>query len=166
MAKMMAPNTTIWWVTDPTFDPLAPKITLLTNARNISCAIATGYTLNPTDSNTDDTTTICDANNGQTPTTYNYEGNLTIFRDEDLEDTVSAFSKAWAFFKHKTDEEGYLVRRVGKLNTAPAAVGDALSSFKFIADNPQDVVNEDGPIQATIKFLKQGQMELYKPAVA
>ena len=166
MAKMMAPNTTIWWVTDPTYNPKLPKVTLLTAARNISCAIATGYTLNPTDSNTNDTTTICASNNGLSPTTYNYEGSLTIFRDEDLADVTSAFAKAWAFFKNKTGTDGYLVRRVGKLNTAPAAVGDALSSFKFIADNPQDVVNEDGPIQATIKFLKQGQMELYKPAVA
>lgn len=164
--KMMAPKTTIWWVTDPTFDPLKPKVTLLTDARNISCAIATGYTLNPTDSNTDDSTSICNDNNGQTPTTYNYEASLTLFRDSDLADITSAFSKAWKLFEAKTGEPGYLVRRLGKLNTAPAAVGDEVSSFKLIAEDPADVVSEDGPIQATIEFFKQGQMELYKPVVA
>lgn len=163
---MMSPLTTIWWVTDPAFDPLAPSAALLTDAKNISCAIATGYTLNPSDSKTDPSTTICDSENVVTMTSYNYEGSLTIFRDEDLVATTGAFAKAWAFFKHKTGDKGYLVRRVGKLSTAPAVVGDELDSFYFIADNPRDVVGEDAPIQATIEFLKQGQMELNKAAVA
>lgn len=164
--KMMSPLTTIWWVIDPTFDPTAPSAALLTDARNISCAIATGYKLNPTDSKTDPSTTICDSENVVVMTSYNYEGSLTIFRDADLAATTSAFAKAWAFFKNKTGETGYLVRRVGKLNTAAASVGDELDSFKFIADDPMDVVGEDAPIQATIEFFKQGQMELNVAAVA
>ena len=46
MAKMMSPNTTIWWI------PLAgiadytqPKVAEITAGINISAAIVTGYTL-------------------------------------------------------------------------------------------------------------------------
>lgn len=166
MSKMMSPNTTIWWITDPTYDPLLPKATLLTDAANISCAIETGYKLNPTDSKTDNSVTICDDNNAEALTSYNYEGELTIFRDADLAATTTAFAKAWAFFEHKTGVEGWLVRRVGKLSTSAAIVGDEVSSFKFIAEDPADVVAEDAPIKATVAFFKQGRMELYKPVVA
>lgn len=164
--KMMSPNTRIDWITDPAYDPLVPKATLFTDATNISCAIASGYKLNPTDSKTDGSTTICDDNNVVTMTSYNYEASLTIFRDADLAATTTAFAKAWAFFKHKTGTSGYLVRRVGKLSSVAVAALDEVSSFKFIADDPVDVVGEDAPIQATIEFFKQGNMALYKPVVA
>lgn len=166
MSKMMSPKTRIDWITDPTYDPLLPKVTLFTDATNISCAIEAGYTLNPTDSKTDASVTICDDNNAVVLTSYNYEGSLTIFRDADLEETTTAFAKAWAFFEHKDNVEGYLVRRVGKLSSAGVLVADVVSSFKLIADDPIDVVEEDAPIKATIGFFKQGRMELYKPVVA
>lgn len=164
--KMMSPKTTIWAVDADGFDPAKPSAAKLTDEVNISCAIATGYKLNPTDSKTDPSTTICDNNNSTTLTSYNYEGEITIFRDEDLAAVAGAFAKAWAMFKHKTDKHIYLVRRVGKLSTEAAAVGDEVDCFEFIADNPVDVVADDAPIQATITFLKQGRMELNSTVVA
>ena len=165
MAKMMSPNTTIWWVADPTYNPDTPSAALLTNARNISCAIVSGYTLNATDSDTDDSTSICDGANAGVPTFYNYEGNLTFFRDADVIATTSDFAKAFAFFKNGK-AEGYLVRRVGYPSTQAAAAGQKVSSYKFISDNPQDAVEDGGPVQYTVPFLPQGRMALNKTLVA
>ena len=81
MAKMMSPNTTIWWI------PLAgiadytqPKVAEITAGINISAAIVTGYTLAATDSDTDDSKTIVDEGNVQTPTFGNYEASLSFYR--------------------------------------------------------------------------------------
>lgn len=164
MAKMMSPKTTIWWVTDAAYNPNAPSAALLTAAKNISCAIVNGYTVNPTESDTDDSKSICDAANVQTPTFRNYEGSITFFRDSDVTNIVSDYGKAFAFFRTK-GTTGYIVRRLGKLSSVAAAAGDVVSSFKFINDNPQDVVNEGGPIQFTVPFLPQGDMALYKTVV-
>lgn len=166
MAKMMSPNTTLWWVTDPAFDPDNPSAALLTTAANISCAVVTGYAVNPADSDTDNTASICDDSNVENLTAYNYTGSVTFFREGDSANSTSDFAKAWTFFKHKTGQAGYIVRRLGKLSNVAAAAGDVVSSFKFIADNPQDVVAENAPIQFKIDFLPQGKMSLYKTAVA
>lgn len=167
MAKMMSPNTTIWWVTDAAFDPDAPSAAKLTAAANISCAIVSGYTLNPTDSDEDNSTSICDGATVAVPTFYNYEGNITFFRDADLAATTSDYAKAFAFFKTRgLTSGGYLVRRVGYASTVAAAAGQVVSSFKFISDYPQDVVEDGGPIEFTVPFLPQGKMSLFKTLVA
>lgn len=170
MAKMMSPNTTVWWVPVDTvgFDPDAPSAALLTEALNVSCAIVSGYTLNPTDSDTDPTTSICNSANVATPTFYNYEGNITFFREEEgaNKDNTSAYARAFDFFKHP-DAEGYFVRRYGYRESVAPAVGQEVSVFKFISDNPQDVVPDDGgPIQMTVPFLPQGKMVLNVALVA
>lgn len=174
MAKMMSPKTTIWWVpADATetiatvsqvFNPDAPQKEFLTPARNISCAIVSGYTVNPTDSDTDDSKSICDASNVQTPTFRNYEGNITFFRDADVTNITSDYGKAFAFFRTK-GTDGYIVRRLGKLSSVAPVAGDVVSSFRFINGNPQDVVNDGGPIQFTVPFFPQGKMALYKSLV-
>jgi hypothetical protein len=161
MAKMMSPNTTLWWVTDATYNPDAPSAAKLTTAANISGAVVSGYTLNPTDSDTDDSTSIIDGANVEVPTYYNYEGSITFFRDSDLTATTTDYAKAFAFFKTRGNTAGgYLVRRIGYASTVAAAVGQVVSSFKFISDNPQDVVEDGGPIEFTVPFLPQGKMAL------
>lgn len=170
MAKMMSPNTTIWWVPKATvgFDPDAPSAAILTQARNISCAVVSGYTLNPTDSDTDGTTSICNSANVSTPTFYNYEGNLQFFRESEGvdKDITSAYARAFGFFKN-ADAEGYLVRRHGYRETVAAAAGQEVSVYSFMTDNPQDTVPDDGgPIQMTVPFLPQGKMVLNAALVA
>lgn len=165
MAKLMAPNETIWWVSKedfPSFDYKAPTASALTNDNNISCAVTTGYTLNPTDSDTDDTSTICDAANVETPTFKNYEGNLTLIREElgQSADQESGRYKAWEFFKHK-GAEGWLVRRVRGLNYEPAEVGQSVDVFEFITDNPQEGGEDDAAVVTyTIPFLPQGNFSV------
>lgn len=160
MAKMMSPNTTIWWVPESAnLNPAAISAALLTTARNISCAIVSGYTLNATDSDTDDSTSICDGANVDVPTFYNYEANITFFRSADMVEATSDFAKAFAFFK-TGKQPGWLVRRVGYLSTVAAAATQKVSAYKVMSDNPQDVVEDGGPIQYTVPFLPQGNMVL------
>lgn len=159
MAKMMSPNTTIWWVTNVAYNPDVPSAAILTTAANISCAIVSGYSLNATDSDTDDTTSICDGANVDVPTFYNYEASLTFFRDADTTATTSDFAKAFTFFK-AGKQSGYLVRRVGYLSSVAAAATQKVSSYKVMSDNPQDVVEDGGPVQYTVPFLPQGKMAL------
>lgn len=165
MAKMMNPNTTIWWVAEGGFvDPENPTPEEVNAGENISCAIVTGFTLNPTDSSTDDSRSICDEGNVSTPTYDNYEASLTIYRTSVTTGATTGldaiYETAFELFKHKW-VEGYLVRRIGKKNTEPAAEGDLVSVFKVMSDNPRDISGGDeGPIQMTIPFLQQGFMRL------
>lgn len=170
MAKMMAPNETIWWIPESVvaFNPDAPSAALLTEEYNISCAIVSGHTLNSTDSDTDGTTTICMGSNSETPTFYNYEGNLTLVREAEGagHDATSPEARSYEFFKYP-DAAGYLVQRFGYKNNVAAAAGQEVSVFKFSSDNPQDVVPDDGgTIQLTVPFLPQGKMVLDVALVA
>lgn len=162
--KRMSGKTLIFWVEDPSYDPLLPKISLLTPARDISCAIATGYTLNPTKSQVNTKQTICDDAEVETPISYNYEGNLPFFREGDLADSTSAFARAFDFFGTER-KVGYLVRRSGIARAIPLAVGQKVDSFKFINDVYQDADDEELVMFQT-KFLQQGRMELDKALVA
>jgi hypothetical protein len=166
MAKMMSPNTTIWWVPESAnWNPAAPSAALLTAARNISCAVVSGYTLNATESDVDDSTSICDSANVELPTYYNYEANITFFRESNLADTTSDYYKAFNFFKAGR-QAGWLVRRMGYLSSVAAAATQVVSSYKVISDYPQDVVEDGGPIEFTVPFLPQGNMDLNRALVA
>ena len=168
--KMMNPKVTIWWVPESAgWDPQNPSAALLTDARNISCAIDTGYKLGPTDSKTSNRKSICDAANVETYISYNYEGSLTFFRDADLAENASAYARAFAFFKDGTQNglnKGHLVRRVGYKSTVAAAVGQEVESFYFAADNPQDQVGDQEEITYTVPFKQQGSMALFVPLAA
>lgn len=160
MAKMMSPNTTIWWV------PLAgianylvPKATELTAGTNISAAIVTGYTLGATDSDTDDSKTIVDEGNVTTPTFGNYEANISFFR-EGVGDTPTIFTTAFNLFKDGR-VEGWLVSRHGYKSTVAAAATQLVSVFRVYSDYAQDIEGDSGaPIQFTVPFKPQGQMAI------
>lgn len=160
MAKMMSPNTTIWWVPLAGIaNPMAPTTAEINAGTNISCAIVTGYTLNATASDTDDSKSICDDSNVQTPTFDNYEANLTFFRS-DLVATTAVYQTAFNLFK-TARVEGYLVSRQGKKSDQVAAVNDLVSVYRVISDSPTDVEGDGGSaIQFGVPFLPQGVMNL------
>jgi len=166
MPKMMSPNSTVWWVPLAGLaDPTKPKVAELVAAKNISAAIVTGFTISATDSDTDDSKTIVDEGNVQSPTFDNYEGNVSFFRS-DLVNVTAAFDEAFALFKVPR-QEGYLVTRYGKKATVAPTATDQVSVFRFISDSPQDVEGDGGaPIQFTVPFLPQGVMALNVPVVA
>lgn len=159
MAKMMSPNTTIWWVPlAGIVNPMAPTVAEINAGTNISCAIVTGYTLGATASDTDDSKSICDDANVQTPTFDNYEANLTFFRS-DLVAATAIYTTAFNLFKVPR-VEGYLVSRQGKKSDQVAAAGDYVSVFRVISDSPADVDAEGAAVQFTVPFLPQGVLNL------
>jgi hypothetical protein len=158
--KMLSPKTTIWWVPAAGLaNYLAPTAAEINAGTNISCAIVTGYTLNPTDSDTDSTKSICDNSNTANPTFDNYEANLTFFRSV-IADATGVYYTAFNLFKTE-GANGYLVRRIGKDNAAVAAIGDTVSVFGVESDVPTDTESDaGGPIQLGVTFLPQGKMKI------
>lgn len=177
--KMMPPGTTVWWVDEADAATVADvlKASLYTGgaAVDISCAIVSGMTLNPTDSETDSTTTICDTAAANTPIRDAYEASLTFLREALNTETGlvgnpdSPAAKAFDLFKKggvSANKTGWLVKRIGYPNTVPAKVGQLVSAFKVMPDNPQDEVGEGTqPIQMTVPFMPQGSMILNEPLV-
>jgi len=158
--KMLAPNTTIIWVPEAGLTVQGVPTTAEINAgANISCAIVTGYTLNATDSDTDDSKSICDSANVQTPTYDNYECTLPLFRGDLVVPTL-VFTTAFNLFK-KPGARGYMFRRLGKGNAAVAAVGDIWSWYFLESDLPKNMESDSGgPYQMEVPFLPQGYMKL------
>lgn len=162
--KMLNPNTTIVVVPEANVvNPLSPTAAELNgaNAINLSCAITRGYTLNPTDSDTDDTASICDTGNVQNRLFDNYEGELTFFRDANLADNTSVYNIAFNYFKNP-DQRFWVYRRLGKKSTAAFADGDLIEGFLFTNDRTRSVDGGDaGPIQFTVPLLAQGSYTGY-----
>lgn len=162
--KMLNPNTTIVVVPEAdVVNPLAPDKAVLNGptAMNISCAVTRGYTMNPTDSDTDDTASICDTGNVQTRLFDNYEGELTMFRDANIADASSVYNLAFNYFKD-VDQRFWVYRRVGKKSTMPFEDGDLIEGFLFTNDRTRSVDGGDsGPVQFTVPLLAQGNYTGY-----
>ena len=177
MPKMIPPNVAVYWVpidAVPTVDDLFKATTYTgasTKAVNISCAIVTGMTLGATESDTDDSRSICDSGNAKTPTIANYEASLTFFREaiatgQKAPGNTSVYDKAFHLFKKGTQAglvEGYLVQRIGFRQEVPMEKDMEISVYKVVADNPKDEIGDgNAPIQFTVPFLPQGTMVLNK----
>lgn len=167
--KMLNPNTTLIVVPAALIvNPMTPSAAILNgvSAINISCAVTRGYTLNPTDSDTDDTASICDTGNVQNRLFDNYEGEFTLFRDGNSADATSIYNISFAYFKDP-DKMFYVWRRVGKKSTVAIAVGDQVEGFLFLNDRTRSVDGGDsGPIQFTVPLLAQGTYTGYVTVVA
>lgn len=166
MAKMLSPKTTIWWIDSTgSFVPGTPTASALLaditsgKAVNISCAIVTGYTLNPTESDTDDSKTICDAANSKNRGLANYEADLNFYVEADpVANTTSVFLAAWNLFRAK-GATGTLVRRVGYLSSVAPAATQLVDIFTVQSDNSRIIeADAGGPIQFKVPFLPQGYM--------
>lgn len=167
--KMMAPTTTLWWVDETALTtPNAPKVADLTAALasavpgsmglNLSAAVAAGYTLNPQASDTTSAPTIVDRGGAETRGAANYEGLIPFYMEADpTTNADSVYLAAYDMFKAK-GRSGYVMRRLGKLYTEAAAVGDIVDVFKFTTALPriQDPDNNSGAYQFQVPMLKQG----------
>lgn len=172
MKKMLPPKTTIWWVP---VEKAADEAAVLKKAIyeedggaiDISCAIVSGYTLSPTDSATDATTSICDTAASNTPTQDAFEADLTFFREHidagtGLADATSVYQKAYELFKvggARGNITGWLIERVGYPQGTAVKEGQEVSGFLVMPDNPRTIVGEGTtPIQFGVKFMPQGKM--------
>ena len=156
--KMLRGNVTIWAAYPEAFANLeAPTAAELNNTalvKNISCAIEDSYTLNTTSSDTDDSLSICDIGNVSTPTFINYEASLDGFRDEDI-----AANGVYNLFFNLFKVPGIpyvLIKRIGKPNTAPAAIGDTVSLYAVTTDNPAELLDDASMIRLGARFKTVG----------
>lgn len=167
--KMLNPNTTLIVVPESfVTNGATPSAAILNgaNAINISCAVTRGYTMNPTDSDTDDTASICDTGNVQTRLFDNYEGEVTMFRDGNIADNTSVYNLAFNYFK-VVDQRFWVFRRLGKKATVAIATGDIVEGFLFSNDRLRSVDGGDaGPIQFTVPMLPQGNYTGYVAVIA
>lgn len=172
--KMQGQNTTLWWMTTaataaadlPGALSLA-KITTdiaATNFINLTPAVVSGYTLNPTDSDTDDTAAVSDTGNAKARGLYNYEAKFQFFREADtVANTTSIYTVALGLFKVR-GAQGYWVRRIGYPQGTALAVGHKLEVFKVESFSPKTLDSDKGkPIFVEINF---GQQAFMKPPTA
>jgi hypothetical protein len=160
--KMLRPNVGIYVAAADAFvDWTAPTLTEITDATkvfNISPAVTDDYTLNQTESDSDDSLAIVDNADVQTPTYFNYEASLDIFRDENSA-ADSVYNKAYDLFS-TVDVKYYLIKRVGKTHGAAFTAGDEISVYGVRTDFPIDIVGDGEMIRAGARFLVTGEVAI------
>ena len=158
--KMLRPNVGIYVAASDAFaDITAPTLTEITDATkvfNISPAVTDDYTLNMTESDSDNSLAIVDNADVQTPTYSNYEASLDCFRDESLV-ADSVYNKAFTLFS-APDVKYYLVKRVGKAHDASFAEGDEVSIYGVKTDFPIDLVGDGEMVRVGARFLVTGEV--------
>lgn len=124
---------------------------------NISCSITDdSYSINVTDSETDDTRTICQIGQVQNPTFQNYEVSFDTLRDQDLMAT-GVFNLPFELFK-APDRQFWIITRIGESNTTPFAAGQDIKMFGVITDNPVDVVEDNSVVKFGPRFKNTGEL--------
>jgi hypothetical protein len=160
--KLLRANVAIYAAYPEAFaDVTAPTVAELNNedfVKNISCAIEDSYSLNMTDSDSDDSISICDIGDVQTPTFYNYEATLDGFRDEDL-DADGVYNLFFDLFK-SPDVPYILVKRIGTPQTDPWVASDIASLYEVITDNPVDLLGDNEMIRLGARFKTTGNVNV------
>jgi len=160
--KMLRPNVGLYVATADAFvDWTAPTLTEITDAAkvfNISPAVTDDYTLNMTDSESDDSLAIVDNASVQTPTYTNYEASFDGFRDANVA-ADSVYNKFRALFA-APDVKYYLIKRVGKLHTAAFAAGDEISVYGVRTDFPIEILGDGEMIRTGARFLTTGEVRV------
>lgn len=158
MTKVLRGNVEIFAAYPEAFaDPENPTVAELSNTdlvKIISCAVEDSYTLNPTDSDTDNSLSVCDVAQVDNPTFANYEASLDGFRDESITAT-GVFNLFRDLFK-VSGIPYILGKRIGKAQGTPFAVGDRVSLYSVKTDNPTDIDASGAPIQLGARFKPQG----------
>jgi hypothetical protein len=158
--KLLRPNVGIYVATADAFAnyaaPTLTEITAATKVFNISPAVTDDYTLNMTDSESDDSLAIVDNASVQTPTYFNYEASLDGFRDENLSAT-SVYNKFRELFE-APDVKYYLIKRVGYAHDAAFAAGQTVSVYGVKTDFPVELLGDGEMIRDGARFLTTGEV--------
>lgn len=159
-SKMLRPNVGIYVAAADAFAdwkaPTLAEITSATKVFNISQAVTDDYTLNQTDSQSDNSLSIVDNADVTTPTYYNYEASLDGFRDENLTAT-SVYNKFRDLFK-APDVKYYLIKRVGVTHDAAFEAGQEISIFGVKTDFPVELTGDGEMIRMGARFLTTGEV--------
>lgn len=125
---------------------------------NISCAVQDDYTLNMTDSDTDDSMSICDIGNVSTPTFSNYEASLDLFRDRAVDDE-GVYNLARNLFAG-ADRPFWLVKRIGYGQNEAFEVGQTISMYGVNTDFPVDLVEDNTMLAFGARFKPNGNLNI------
>ena len=158
--KMLRPNVGIYVATADAFanwqSPTLAEISSATKVFDISQAVTDDYTLNQTESQSDNSLSIVDNADVTTPTYYNYEASLDGFRDQNLTAT-SVYNKFRDLFK-SADVKYYLIKRVGLPHDADFAAGQEISIFGVKTDFPTELVGDGEMVRMGARFLTTGEV--------
>jgi hypothetical protein len=158
--KMLRPNVGIYVALSDAFvnwkAPTLAEITSATKVFDISQAVTDDYTLNQTESQSDNSLSIVDNADVTTPTYYNYEASMDGFRDENLTAT-SVYNKFRDLFK-APDVKYYIIKRVGMPHTAAFAAAQEISVFGVRTDFPTEIVGDGEMIRLGARFLTTGEV--------
>lgn len=161
-SKLLRGNTKISVVEyDAIADPTAPTAAELNGAfsYDISCAVLDDYTLNLTDSDTDDTLTVCDIGNVETRTFTNYEGELTGLKDADLTDATSVYNTFFRLFM-APDNKYWVVKRIGPAQATAYAAGQVVSLYAFNTDYPTNNAEDGSMLSMTANLKPAGEVHV------
>jgi len=160
--KLLRPNVGIFVAASDAFAnwaaPTLAELTAPTKVFNVSQAIADNYTLNMTDSDVDNSLSMTDNAQVNTPTLYNYEASFDGFRDADASAT-SVYNKFRDLFA-AADVKYYLIKRVGKTHDAAFAAGDEISIYGVKTDFPVDLVGDGEMLRIGARFLTTGEVKV------
>lgn len=160
-SKMLRPNVGLYVATADAFadwrTPTIAELTSATKVFNISAAVTDDYTLNQTESQSDNSLSMIDNADVTTPTYFNYEASLDGFRDSNLSAT-SVYNKFRDLF-NQPDVEYFLIKRVGKAHDATVVAGDLISIFGVRTDFPVDIYGDGEMIRFGARFLTTGKVK-------
>jgi len=127
---------------------------------DISCALTDdSVSINLTDSDTDDSISICDIGNVSTPTFFNYEVTFDSFRNGPASagTPVAVYNVPPALFS-APDLPFYIVKRIGPEQDAVFAAGQEVSIFGVNTDYPTDILGDGENILFGSRFKANGQV--------
>jgi hypothetical protein len=127
---------------------------------DISCAITDdSVNINLTDSDTDDSISICDIGNVSTPTFFNYEVTFDSFRNGPASAgaAVAVYELPVNLF-HDVDAPYYILTRVGPQQGTALAAGQNVNIFGVNTDYPTDVLGDGTNILFGSRFKPNGQV--------
>lgn len=160
-----AGRVSVWWVPAGGFANInAPTAGEINAGVPMSDAIAwENYELAASESDAVDDRSLMDRGNATSRGAAQFGGTLSLFRPSDPTDMTHAYSKAFAAFRTPR-AYGYLVTRV--LQNAegvqdPAAAGQDVSVFYFVADTFIDDTEGDDSVKYTVNFQPQGMLSVY-----
>lgn len=127
---------------------------------DISCAITDdSVSINLTDSDTDDSISICDIGNVSTPTFFNYEVTFDSFRNGPASAgaAVPVYELPVNLFSGP-DMPYYIVTRIGPAQGTALAAGQVVSIYGVKTDFPTDVLGDGENILFGSRFKPTGQV--------
>lgn len=127
---------------------------------DISCAITDdSMTAHLTDSDTDNSISICDIGNVSTPTFFQYEVTFDSFRNgpTSVAAQVPIYEVPVNLFTN-ADNPFYIVTRVGPTQGTALATGQTVNVYGVNTDYPTDVLSDGNNILFGSRFKPNGQV--------